>query len=496
MVVSAIAGLFERSLYLSPRGDRRAFHRRDSASAELCLVTLRGFRILSVGPRWAVTGRLAGQDWTAAFDIFGIPPRDVAGQVAALVDHGEPFCSCGMSATFGLVRITGETSGIEARLVISRCNPLERELYEQLQQARAQLRDIENRAESSPVPAIETDTDGRIVWHNAAAERLLRRGFDRVTLARLKPGPGSGRTRLVGSGGQAIGWARTTTMPVPGGGSITHLEDMTAQIRAEDDLDSLMSTLTETFAHLPQGVGIFDSDSKLILFNPAFAQILGLEPALLASRPGLRHFLEALRQRRMVPEQRDYTEWRARFIDASVAVHGDIHTEDWPLPSGQTLQVSVRRHQRGALAFIFEDITTQVTLQARYRAEVETGQATLRKLSEAVAVFSRSGQVTFANPAFERMLDCDVMGGLLGRSHAEICGAVHRICSDEAMWIELRDYILSVERDVAWHAAVDGEAGGRLLLRACALPDGSTLLTLDAAGGFDADETDEGRIPA
>ncbi len=496
--MSIIAGLFNWSLDLLARGDRRTSHCRDLARAELCQVTLRGFRILSVGPRWAVTGRFAGQDWTAVFDIFGIAPRDVAGQVAALVNHGRPFRSCAMSATFGLVRISGETSGIEARLRISRCSWLERELYEQLQQARAKLRDIENRAESSPVPAIETDTAGRIVWHNAAAERLLRRGFDRVTLAGLEPGPGGGRTRLVGSGGQAIGWARTTTMSVPGGGRITHLEDMTAQIQAEDDLDCFMATLTETFAHLPQGLGIFDTDSKLILFNPAFAQILGLDSALLASRPSLRHFLEALRQRRMVPEQRDYTEWRTRFIEASIATGDgdDAYTEDWALSSGQTLQVSVRRHPRGVLAFTFEDITDEVMLQSRYRAEIETTQAMLERLVEPVAVFGASGQVTYANDAFARTLDCAAMDGLPGESVDAVLEAGQRLCRGGDNWSELRSYILSSERRGAWHAVDQLRSGGKVLLRACALPDGSTLLTIDMGGEVAAEPAGEGRVRA
>lgn len=459
----------------------------------ICLLTLQGTRIDRVRPRAVTSDDLSGLDWAEGLERLGIDPDSVEDQVIMLVDQGASFRISTRSESFGLVCVAGWTEGLRARIALSRCTRLEAQLHQQLEQVRedlSALRDTGTRAESSPVPAIETDPEGRITWHNPAAERLLRRGVDRVTLARLEPGVRGARTQLLGSDGQAIGWARATTMPLPGGGKITHLEDINAQIEAESDLDSFMATLTETFAHLEQGLGIFDRDGKLTLFNPALAQMFSLDPALLARRPSLRQFLEALRQRRMVPEQRDYTDWRTRFIEASTAAGGAPLTQDWPLPSGCTLRVNVRRHPRGALAFIFQDISSQVLLETRYRSEIETTQATLEKLAEAVAVFGASGQLTYANRAFTERLGCGSMDALIGETIDTVCRAARRAGRDRGTWAALRRYVLSSEREGTWHGVGEDGGDGTSLLRASVLPDGSTLVTLDAAAPAGAESFD------
>ncbi len=466
------------------RDAKRLSEIASEGKALVCLVTLRGPRIVTIRPRTPAAAALTGQDWAEAVLQLGIDPDAIGDQVLALAHHGVAFRCCAESDAFGLVSVTGWTERLEAHIALSRCSPLEQDLHEQLQRSLGMLDTLQDagaRAESSPVPAIETDGTGRIVWHNAAAERLLRRGINRVALAQIEPGARGSRTQLLGSDGQVIGWARATSALVSGGGKIVHLEDIDAQIQAESDLDSFMSTLTETFAHLEQGLGIFDRERKLTLFNPALAQMFGLDPGLLAGRPSLRHFLEALRQRRMVPEQRDYTEWRTRFIEASSATGAAPYTQDWPLPSGRTLQVSVRRHPRGALAFIFKDISDQVMLETRYRSEIETTQATLEKLAQAVAVFGASGQITYANPAFAQVLGCDAMDSLIGESIDDVCEAARAAFRSLCNWEAVRRYILSSERDGAWHAVDEYRSGCKALLRACALPDGSTLLTLDTS---------------
>ncbi|MEL6197889.1 MAG: PAS domain-containing protein, partial [Pseudomonadota bacterium] len=87
--------------------------------------------------------------------------------------------------------------------------------------------------------------------------------------------------------------------------------DASIAAQAERTLGRFVQTMTETFAHLTAGLAIFDRNQKLVLFNPAFAQLLQLDPAWLANRPSLRDTIDALRSNQRIPEAGDFHAWRA-----------------------------------------------------------------------------------------------------------------------------------------------------------------------------------------
>ncbi|MEO0960141.1 MAG: PAS domain-containing protein [Pseudomonadota bacterium] len=74
--------------------------------------------------------------------------------------------------------------------------------------------------------------------------------------------------------------------------------DATVAAQAERTLSRFVQTMTETFAHLTAGLAIFDRNQKLVLFNPAFAQMLQLDPADSAGWRARRDRAEASSRRR------------------------------------------------------------------------------------------------------------------------------------------------------------------------------------------------------
>src|SRR5690606_7195853 len=98
-----------------------------------------------------------------------------------------------------------------------------------------------------------------------------------------------------------------------------------------------------------------------------------------------------------------------------------FHAETWSLPSGQTYRVTGRPHPDGAVAFLFEDISSEVSLTRRSRSELELGHEVLDALQEAVAVFQPSGELLMSNAAFTRLWQFDP-GTTLG--HVTLMDAV------------------------------------------------------------------------
>ncbi len=180
-----------------------------------------------------------------------------------------------------------------------------------------------------------------------------------------------------------------------------------ATVKAERALRDFVQTLTKTFADLPIGLAIFDRSRQLQLFNPALIDLLGLGPEFLSARPTLYAILDRLRETRMMPEPKDYRHWRQQMTALEQAAAAGYHAETWSLPSGQTYRVTGRPHPDGAVAFLFEDISAEVSLTRRFRTELELGQEVLDLLDEAVAVFQPSGDLVMSNGAYARLWGVD-----------------------------------------------------------------------------------------
>jgi PAS domain-containing protein len=162
-------------------------------------------------------------------------------------------------------------------------------------------------------------------------------------------------------------------------------------VEAETALREFMQTLTKTFADLPIGLAIFDRARVLQLFNPALADLTALAPEFLIARPTLSAVLDAMRAKAMIPEPKDYRSWRKQLMRFEEEASLGHFEETWSLPGGQTYRVIGRPHPNGALAFMFEDISTEMTRTRRYRADLELGQSVIDAVDDGWRCFPRRG---------------------------------------------------------------------------------------------------------
>ena len=189
-------------------------------------------------------------------------------------------------------------------------------------------------------------------------------------------------------------------------------------VRAERSLREFVQTLTKTFADLPIGLAIFDRDRRLQLFNPALIDLTGLSTGFLTGRPTLYGVLDALRELRMVPEPKDFPSWRNTIATLESEAASGHHVETWSLPGGQTYRVTGRPHPDGAIAFLFEDISTEMAMTRRFKAELSLGAEILDGLDSAVAIFDADGRMLSANRAFADLWGDD--GATTLRGHLEL----------------------------------------------------------------------------
>ena len=248
-------------------------------------------------------------------------------------------------------------------------------------------------------------------------------------------------------------------------------------VKAENSLRRLMETLSTTFAHLPVGLVIFDADKTLAQFNPAISALLGLDPTWLAMRPSMSTFLEMLRENRHLPEQKNFLEWRRLLTEMNATTPNKHYSDQWNLPNGATLQVTGQAHAQGAITFLFEDITAQITLERQHLAETALNQAVLDRVSDAIVVINPAGSIAFANASFDRLFGMKSMGSL---STPDISTLATMWPETADFWSKLQAFISQAHNRAPWVATLD------LLIEKSVdvfpMPDGSTLVSFADSG--------------
>ena len=188
-----------------------------------------------------------------------------------------------------------------------------------------------------------------------------------------------------------------------GNSTLNYACDASKTVKAEEALRSFMQTLTQTFASLPIGLAIFDRNRQLQLFNPALMDLTHLEPEWLAARPTLYDTINRLREKRMLPERKDFKDWRAKISELDKSAVDGTYLETWTLPTGQTYKVTGRPHPHGAVAFLIEDITAEVSLTRKFRRELELSQSLLDGLTDGMVVFDASGTLVLSNASYDAL---------------------------------------------------------------------------------------------
>ena len=339
----------------------------------------------------------------------------------------------------------------------------------------------------APNPVWSTDEKGKCTWNNAAYAKLksqvagasdddsfLDMGMGPLTLSnknrvRVNLADGSARWFEVASHRTETGWAHFAT-------------DIDTLIEAELAQRNFVQTLTKTFAHLPIGLAVFDRERRLVLFNPALVDLTCLPVDFLSARPNLFSFFDHMRDNRMMPEPKNYASWREQLNDVISAARDDRYCETWSLSSGLTYKITGRPHPDGAVAFLLEDISAEISLTRRFRSELELTQSVVDTLEDAVAVFSRVGVLTSSNTAYRTLWDSDPDGTFTEMTIADTTREWKDACEPSPIWAELRDFVLNMQDRKGWSAELTMTDGRALRCFVEPVSGGATMVRFSVTG--------------
>ncbi len=424
--------------------------------------------------------------WSRLVARFGPDFPNLAEQLAALPRLGQLLLNARTTTgtalalkaehVSGLTRLTlqggpADTSAVQADAATAAA----------LQQEVLSQRTILSRA---PVLMWRESAEGAVVWANHAylirAVELLPEGedlswplpklFDQTELATTR----MPRLKLQMPSGSE--WFDLVRMP-QGEEVLCYALAADKAVQAETALREFMQTLTKTFADLPIGLAIFDRSRCLQMFNPALADLTTLSPEMLIARPTLNAFLDAMRAKAMIPEPRDYRSWRKQLARLEEEATMGLFEETWSLPGGQTYRVIGRPHPNGALAFMFEDISNEMSRTRRYRADVELGQSVIDAVEDAVVVFSQGGQLVMSNHAYAQLWQHDPQVLLSEASIGTLCAWWREHAAPTLLWDDATDFVTSAGDRSPWEGEVRLLDGRAVSCRFRPLTGGATLIT-------------------
>lgn len=388
------------------------------------------------------------------------------------------------------VALTADLRGGLTRIEISGASgrrggmPVDLLALQAQQQETRVLRDAVNLA---PVLIWRESADGQVVWANRpyllAAAARLEPGHDLTWPLPVLFGEGTqaepGRYRLDDPQGtpQWFDAQRVENRE----GQLGFATPADALVTSETTRRDYTRTLSKTFAHLPIGLAIFDRQNLLVNFNPALVDLCRLPTDLLLSRPTLFSVLDAMRDRNMIPEPKDYRHWQQMLSGSNRTPTTDPYEEIWTLPSGETYRLTGRPYAEGGLALMFEDISGETSRARRYRAEIELGQAVIDAMDEGVAVFAATGDLIMTNRRYGDLWGEHASDRLEPATFAELRAAWKDAGQSVAFWEAAERFVHLPEEcpSLSGDVACDDGRGMRCTLTR--LPGRMTLVRFGAA---------------
>ena len=300
-------------------------------------------------------------------------------------------------------------------------------------------------SENAPFPVWQSNKAGKIEWSNAFYKSLARR-IDRKDAPLFEITPtqdfekNAQRISLKDPAHNRTHWFDVTRQSFEDG-HLYFATDVHAVVNAETAQRNFVQTLAKTFAHLATGLAIFDRNRQLVLFNPSLFDLTELRPEFLTARPNLFSFFDQLRDNQIMPEPKNYASWRERIADVIFAASDDNFSETWHLPNGLTYRVTGRPHPDGAIAFLFEDISAEISLTRRFREEADVTRSALDALDHSIAIFNRAGYLQQHNAAMLEFLGQDADQKLINMSVKDITRLCQKTCQPTPAWGEIRNFV-------------------------------------------------------
>lgn len=241
------------------------------------------------------------------------------------------------------------------------------------------------------------------------------------------------------------------------------------------DANRVVKNITQAFANAPVGVAVFDKDRGLSMFNPALSNLLELSPTWLAQAPTMKEFLNRLHDKGALPEPRDFNAWRDDLIAMDFEKSGSHYHDDWNMPNGSVFTVSAYPQADKTITLYAEDITGRLLVEQEFRNHLDTLYSAFDAIEDPVALFDPSGELSFANTAFDSVWGEPFSQSIILPSVLSISKVWVDMCIPSPAFGDLREFIFQLGDREKWNSKIELKNGQRFDMIVTPLAHGQTL---------------------
>ncbi len=215
---------------------------------------------------------------------------------------------------------------------------------------------------------------------------------------------GRGDTRVVERGDGRV--HQVVRQPMPGGGWVATIEDITDRRIAQERLREQKMQLDAALSNMSQGLCMFDAEGRVALFNPRYAEIVGIPAETLRDLP----FVELLKRRKAAGDfAGDPEQYGVTVMDA--IRKNKTLTRISRVGEGRTHRIVVQPMAAGGWVSTIEDITEQQraeTLMSEQKMQLDTA---LNNMTQGLNLFDAEGRLVVCNERYLQMygLSADVV---------------------------------------------------------------------------------------
>ena len=249
--------------------------------------------------------------------------------------------------------------------------------------------------------------------------------------------------------------------------------DITIQDSLRSALQMHISAQSDLLESTANASAIYDSRTRLMFFNQTFVKLWNLDEKWLVSQPTYGEILEALREKRQLPEQIDFQLFKRENIQLFNNLMSP-HNDFFYLPDGRYLRVIVIPHALGGLLFSYEDITDKLTLEKEYKTLSAVQKETIDHLNEGISVFSENGKLQISNEQFSKLWNFDKT---YLRSKPHITDIITKISTNTKNSNINEEFINNINSRTTNNLELQTNNNATIDVLFVPLPDGATLIS-------------------
>lgn len=252
--------------------------------------------------------------------------------------------------------------------------------------------------------------------------------------------------------------------------------DITELEQAQEEIQRHISAQRDLLESSTSAMAIYGKDQRLKFYNFAFVTLWKLDESWLDTEPTYGEVLEALREKRKLPEQANFQAFKQHQLKQFTALI-EPQEEFFYLPDGKILRAIAIPHALGGILFVYEDVTDRLALERSYNTLIAVQRETLDNLHEGVAVFGENGRLKLCNPVFMKLWNLEeefTHGEPHLRDVLEKC----RPLFNTEQWDPFKNGLVSRFQQRQFFAIRFERSNNTIIdCSVVPLPDGATLLT-------------------